>query len=150
MASVERSIEVEVPVEHVYEQWTDFDQFPMFMEGLQDVRRLDARQVLWRAEVMGHVKEWRAEITEQVPEHRIAWRSRSGAPNAGVVTLHRLTPDRTRVVLQREYEPSDAPGTVAARIEGDLRRFKALVEARGEPTGGWRGGLRAGPAGEES
>lgn len=135
MASVERSIEVEVPVERVYDQWTQFDQFPMFMEGLRDVRRLDARQVLWRAEVMGRVRQWRAEITEQVPEQRIAWRSRSGAPGAGLVTFHRLTPDRTRVVLRMDHEPADPPETVAARIEGDLRRFKALIEARGEPTG---------------
>jgi uncharacterized membrane protein len=102
--------------------------------------------VLWRAEVGGRSKEWEAEITEQIPDERIAWRSRAGDANAGVVTFHRLAPDRTRVMLQLEYDPegalenvADAVGVVSARVKGDLQRFKEFIEARGVETGAWRG-----------
>ncbi len=142
MASMERSIDVDVAVESVYDQWTQFEHFPMFMEGVEDVRQVDERNLLWRAETMGRVTEWRAEVTEQVPDQRIAWRSRVGVHPAGVVTFHRLTPDRTRVMLRIEYEPesmTNLPVTAAARVEGDLRRFKTFIEARGEaPAGGRR------------
>jgi uncharacterized membrane protein len=138
MASMERSIDVDVAVESVYDQWTQFEHFPMFMEGVEDVRQVDERNRLWRAETMGRVTEWRAEVTEQVPDQRIAWRGRVGVHPAGVVTFHRLTPDRTRVMLRIEYEPesmTDLPATVAARVEGDLRRFKTFIETRGESPG---------------
>jgi uncharacterized membrane protein len=143
MASIiERSIDVEVPVEAVYRQWTQFDEFPMFMEGVQDVRQVDGGDLLWRGEVRGRVMQWRAEVVERVPYQRLAWRARSDGPPGGLVKLRRLAPGRTRVVLQVEYEaeagaarPADAAGTLAARLEGDLRRFKWLAEARGEPAG---------------
>jgi uncharacterized membrane protein len=153
MASIEKSIDVDVPVEHAYNQWTQFEQFPKFMEGVQDVQQLDARHLLWRTKIMGRVKEWQAEITEQVPDQRIAWTSRSGAPNAGVVTFHRLAPGRTRVMLQLEYEPeglvektADAIGTVSTRVESDLRRFKWFIEGHGTSTGAWRGGITRPPS----
>jgi uncharacterized membrane protein len=146
MANIEKSIDVDVPLEDVYKQWTQFEEFPKFMEGVQDVRQLDARHLLWRTKIMGRVKEWRAEITEQLPDQRIAWTSRSGSPTTGVVTLHGLAPGRTRVTLRLEYEPegmiekaADAIGTVPARVEGDLGRFKSFIEGRGESTGSWRG-----------
>ncbi len=156
MATIEKSIDVEVPVQRVYDQWTQFEQFPMFMEGVQDVRQIDDRHVLWRAEIMGRVKEWRAEITEQVPDQRVAWTSRSGTPTAGVVTFHRLGPARTRVMLQLAYEPeglvektANVLGTVTARVEGDLRRFKSFIETRGEPTSAWRGTISRPPSGPD-
>jgi uncharacterized membrane protein len=153
MASIEKSIDVDVPVEHAYNQWTQFEQFPKFMEGVQDVRQLDARHLLWRTKIMGRVKEWQAEITEQVPDRRIAWTTRSGAANAGVVTFHRLAPGRTRVMLQLEYEPeglvektADAIGTVSTRVESDLGRFKRFIEGRGASTGAWRGRIARPPS----
>ena len=107
---------------------------------------LDDRRLFWRANVGGRVKEWEAEITEQRPDERIAWRSRTGAPNGGVVTFHRLGDQRTRIMLQLEYEPEgavenvgDAIGVVSRRVEGDLRRFQEFIESRGHETGAWRG-----------
>jgi uncharacterized membrane protein len=146
MPKIEKSIDVEVPVRTAYNQWTQFEEFPRFMEGVESVKQLDDRRLLWRAKVGGKVKEWEAEITEQRPDDRIAWRSRSGAPNAGVVTFHRLGDNRTRIMLQLEYDPEgavesvgDALGVVSTRVAGDLERFKKFVEDRGGETGGWRG-----------
>jgi len=146
MATIERSIDVEAPLRAVYDQWTQFEEFPRFMVGVEAVRQVDDRHLLWRANVGGVVEEWEAEITEQRPDERIAWRSRTGARNAGVVTFHRLSDDRTRIMLQLEYEPEgmtervgDAAGLVARRVGGDLEHFKQFIEARGRETGGWRG-----------
>jgi uncharacterized membrane protein len=149
VSNIERSIEVEVPVRTAYNQWTQFEEFPRFMEGVQQVTQLDDKRLRWRADVGGHEKEWEAEITEQRPDERIAWRSRGGAANAGVVTFHRIADARTRVMLQLEYEPEgvtenvgDALGVVSRRVAGDLERFKEFVETRGRETGAWRGEIR--------
>ncbi len=146
MATIERSIDVEVPIRTAYNQWTQFEDFPKFMEGVKEVRQLDDKRLSWRATVGGKEKTWEAEITEQIPDDRIAWRSRAGAPNAGVVTFHRLADQRTRIMLQLEYTPEgavesvgDAVGVVSARVHGDLERFKQFIEERGRETGAWRG-----------
>lgn len=102
MSSIETSIDVNVPVRTAYNQWTQFEEFPRFMEGVREVRQLDDRHLLWRAEIGGKEKSWEAEITEQIPDARVAWHSTSGARNAGVVTFHHLAPDKTRVMLQME------------------------------------------------
>jgi uncharacterized membrane protein len=149
MATIEKSIDVDVPVRTAYNQWTQFEEFPRFMEGVREVRQLDDRRLHWRAQVAGKDKEWDAEITEQTPDQRIAWRSRSGAWNAGVVTFHRLGDGKTRVMLQLEYDPDgvvenvgDALGFVSGRVTGDLERFKTFIESRGRETGAWRGEIR--------
>ena len=146
MATIEKSIEVEVPVTTAYNQWTQFEEFPEFMEGVEEVRQLDDTRLHWVAEIAGKREEWEAEITEQKPDERVAWTSRSGTKNAGVVTFHRLTDDKTRVMLQMEYAPEgavektgDMLGFTTRRIEGDLKRFKEFIEGRGTETGGWRG-----------
>jgi uncharacterized membrane protein len=146
MATIEQSIDVSVPVRTVYNQWTQFEEFPRFMEGVREVRQLDDKRLHWKAEIAGKEKEWDAEITEQIPDERIAWRSRGGAFNAGVVTFHRLGDSRTRVMLQLEYEPegvtetvADALGVVKSRVKGDLERFQQFIESRGHETGAWRG-----------
>jgi uncharacterized membrane protein len=146
MATIEKSIDVDVPVRTAYNQWTQFEEFPKFMEGVREVRQLDDQRLHWRAQVAGKDKEWDAEITEQTPDQRIAWRSRSGAWNAGVVTFHRLGDGKTRVMLQLEYDPDgvvenvgDALGFVSGRVTGDLERFKTFIESRGRETGAWRG-----------
>jgi uncharacterized membrane protein len=145
-ASVEKSIDVNAPLHTVYNQWTQFETFPEFMEGVVAVKQLTDTRLHWTAKVAGKEKQWDAEITEQTPDERVAWRSVDGAPNAGVVTFHRLSDDTTRVMLQLEAEPEgiveqvgDKLGLVGHRIEGDLERFKTFIESRGSETGAWRG-----------
>jgi uncharacterized membrane protein len=146
MSTIEQSIDVEVPVRTAYNQWTQFEEFPKFMDGVVEVRQLSDTRLLWRSEIGGVDETWEAEIDEQVPDMRIAWHSVTGARNAGVVTFHRLSDDKTRVMLQMEYEPhgvvenvGDALGAVSLRVKGDLRRFKEFIESRGNETGAWRG-----------
>lgn len=149
MATIEKSIDVEVPVRTAYDQWTQLEEFPRFMEGVEKVEQIDATHLRWVANVGGKRKEWIARITEQIPDARIAWTSEGGAKNAGVVTFHKLAPNRTRVMLQIEYEPEDvvesvgdALGVVSRRVEGDLERFKEFIESRSRETGAWRGEVR--------
>ena len=146
MATVEQSIDVNVPVRVAYDQWTQFEEFPRFMEGVKSVKQLDDTHLHWSAEIAGDEKEWDAEITEQHPDERVAWQSTSGAPNAGAVTFHRLDDDHTRVTLQMDVEPEgmvetagEALGFLDRRVKGDLKHFKEFVEERLAPTGAWRG-----------
>ncbi len=146
MSTVEKSIDVNVPVRMAYNQWTQFEEFPRFMEGVDKVVQLDDTHLHWVAEIAGAQREWDAEITEQIPDQRIAWRATTGAHNAGVVTFHRLSDDSTRVVLQLDFDPEDLVeqagdklGFVSKRAEGDLKRFKEFIESRGAESGAWRG-----------
>ncbi len=150
MANIEKSLDVEAPVRMVYNQWTQFEEFPSFMEGVTSVTQLDDRHLRWQANIGGKEKDWTAEITEQRPDERVAWRSTSGARNAGVVTFHRLADRKTRVMLQLEYEPEgftesagDAVGVVGSRVARDLGRFKDYIETRQRETGAWRGEVKA-------
>jgi uncharacterized membrane protein len=145
MSNIEKSIDVNVPVHTAYNQWTQFEEFPRFMEGIESIKQLDDKRLHWQAKIGGKTKEWDATITEQVPDQRIAWRSTSGAANAGVVTFHRLADDQTRVTLQMDYDPEgmvenigDAIGVADSRVQGDLKRFKEFIESRGHETGAWR------------
>jgi len=146
MARVEHDIEVEVPVGTAYNQWTQFEEFPRFMEGVKEVRQLDDRRLHWRAEIGGKEREWDAEIREQVPDEKVIWQSTSGETNAGLVRFEPVEGDRTRVHLELSYEPDgamenigDALGVVSRRVKGDLERFKEFIEERRTPTGAWRG-----------
>ena len=150
MSTIEQSIDVNVPVRTAYDQWTQFEEFPRFMEGVREVRQLDDKRLAWCADVGGKEKRWEAEITEQIPDARIAWRSRTGANNGGVVTFHRLDAQKTRIMLQLDYDPEgvvenvgDAVGVVSSRVRGDLTRFKDFIEQRGQETGAWRGSINA-------
>ena len=146
MATIEQSIDVNVPVRTAYNQWTQFEEFPRFMEGVESVRQSDDRHLHWVAEIGGVRREWDAEITEQHPDERVAWRATTGTKNAGVVTFHRLDTNRTKVMLQLEVDPEglveqagDRLGFVSRRAASDLERFKEYIEARGQETGAWRG-----------
>ena len=146
MSTIEQSIELEVPVQTAYNQWTQFEEFPKFMEGIDRIEQVDDTHLHWVADIGGRKQEWDARIDEQTPDQRIAWTSITGDKNAGVVTFHKLTDSTTRVMLQLDYEPAgivektgDMLGFVSRRVEGDLGRFKTFIEARGEATGGWRG-----------
>lgn len=148
---VESSIKVGVPVQAAYNQWTQFEEFPRFMEGVREVRQLDDRHVHWVAEVGGREKEWDAQIVEQIPDQRVAWRSVTGAPNAGVVEFTPLGADETEVRVRMDYEPEGAIENIGSflqaadvRIKGDLKRFKKYIESRGAETGAWRGEVRGG------
>jgi len=149
MASVTQHVDVSVPVSVAYNQWTQFEEFPRFMEGVKQVEQLDDKHLRWQAQVAGKEEEWTSEITEQRPDERIAWRSTSGAKNAGVVTFHHLGDNKSRVTLQLEYEPEGAAekagsavGLVERRTKGDLERFKEFIESRGRETGAWRGTIQ--------
>jgi uncharacterized membrane protein len=151
MSTVEKSVDVHVPLGTAYNQWTQFEEFPRFMEGVKSVTQVDDTHLHWVAEVAGQAKEWDAEISEQVPDQRIAWHSTAGARNAGVVTFHRIDDDTTRVMLQMDVDPEgflesagDALGVLDRRVQGDLERFKEFVEERGAPTGAWRGSVEGG------
>ena len=146
MANIEQSIEVGVDVRTAYDQWTQFEDFPKFMEGVEEVRQVDDTHTHWRTKVAGREKEFEAVITEQTPDQRIAWTSEAGPEHAGVVTFHRIDESTTRVMVQMDYEPDgavekvgDALGLVNRRVKADLGRFKEMIEARGTETGAWRG-----------
>ena len=145
MSDHQKSIVVDRPVTTVYNQWTQFEEFPQFMEGVERVTQLDDRRLHWVAEIAGTRREWDAEIVDQQPDRRIAWRSIDGTPNGGIVTFQ-PEGNGTRVSLDLDVEPEgviekigDKLGFVDKQAEGDLKRFKAFIESRGVETGGWRG-----------
>jgi len=152
MSNIEKSIDVQVPVRTAYNQWTQFEEFPKFMEGIESVQQIDDTHLHFKANLGGMEKEWDAVITEQTPDQRIAWRDTAGASNAGVVTFHRISAATTRIMLQVDYDPlgfvetvGDMVGVVSARVSGDLDRFKEFIEARGRETGAWRGEVAQDP-----
>jgi uncharacterized membrane protein len=145
MSTIEQSIEVAAPLDTVYNQWTQFEEFPRFMDGVEQVTQLDETHLHWVAEFGGSRHEWDAEITEQRPDERVAWRNTGGKENAGAVTFHRLGDHATRVMVQMDFVPEgikeklgDALGAPDRRVKGDLERFKQLVEEHGA-SGAWRG-----------
>lgn len=157
MKTIEKSIEVEAPLSTVYNQWTQFEEFPRFMEGIEEVQQLSDHRLHWRARLAGRIKEWDAEILEQVPDEKISWRSVGGEENSGVVHFRALDADKTQVTLKLSYQPEgtaekvgDALGIVGGRIEGDLRRFKEFIETRRQETGAWRGEIHAAGTGGSS
>jgi uncharacterized membrane protein len=152
MSNIEQSIDVNVPVRTAYNQWTQFEEFPRFMEGVESVKQLDDTRLHWSTEIAGQKREFEAEITEQTPDQRIAWKADGETKQAGAVTFHRLDKEQTRVMLQLEFEPDgalekigDALGIVERRAKGDLGRFKEFIESRGTETGAWRGEVDQSP-----
>ena len=150
MATVEKSIDVQVPVSTAYDQWTQFEEFPRFMEGIVSVEQIDDGHLHWVAEVSGERKEWDAEIVEQKPDRVIAWRSTEGLFNSGRVAFE-PTDTGTRVTVEMDYEPEGIKESAGAmlgfdegQVEDDLERFKELVENREVPTGAWRGEIKGG------
>ena len=149
MSTIEQSIEVEAPLDRVYNQWTQFEEFPQFMDGVEEIRQLDDTHLHWVAEFGGSRHEWDAEITEQKPDERVAWRNTDGKDNAGVVTFHRLDDAKTRVMVQMDFVPEGikeklgaALGAPDRRVQSDLERFKELMESRGGTGDGWRGEVK--------
>jgi uncharacterized membrane protein len=146
MKTIEESIEIEVPVSTAYNQWTQFESFPRFMEGVERVEQQGDQRLHWVAEVGGDRREWDAEITEQHPDHRVAWKALDQEGPNGVVTFHKLDDSRTKVMVQLQYEPEGVKQSVGSfmgldshRVQGDLESFRDFIESRGGETGAWRG-----------
>ena len=139
-------IDIDLPVNTVYNQWTQFEDFPLFMKHVVDVRQIDDTHTAWKAKISGISREWQAEITEQTPDQRVAWTATDGTENSGVVTFHALDDNTTRVVLQMETDPkgflekvADWGGYISDRSKKDLEQFKDFIEARGKSTCAWSG-----------
>jgi uncharacterized membrane protein len=150
--NVLESIDVHVPVSTAYNQWTQFESFPRFMEGVERIDQLSPTKTHWVTKIAGVQREFDAEITEQHPDERVAWTTENGTHQAGVVTFHRIGDDTTRVTLQLDHDPQgvletvgDALGIIKRRVKGDLKNFKKFIEAKGTEEGGWRGDLQAPP-----
>ena len=116
MPTIEKSIEVNVPVRTAYNQWTQFEEFPKFMDGVREVRQIDNTHLHWEAQIAGKAKRWDAVITEQRPDERVAWKSIDGARNAGVVTFLRLSDQKSKIMLQMDYEPEGALETIGDTV----------------------------------
>lgn len=149
MSTITESVDVDVPVTTAYNQWTQFESFPQFMEGVEQIRQLDDTHLHWVTKVGGATREFDATVTEQHPDERVAWKSDSGPNHAGVVTFHRLSDATTRVTAQMDVDPEgfveqvgDKLGVLNHRVKGDLRRFKEFIEQRGGETGSWRGDVQ--------
>jgi uncharacterized membrane protein len=154
VSTIEKSIDVHVPVTTAYNQWTQFESFPRFMEGVEAVVQETDTRSHWRTKIAGVAREFDAEITEQRPDERVAWRTveGTGSHHGGAVTFHRIADDTTRVMLQMDFDPQtltekagDAIGIVGHRVAGDLERFKTFIESQGSETGAWRGEVPRAP-----
>jgi uncharacterized membrane protein len=146
MSRITDHIDVDVPVTVAYDQWTQFESFPQFMEGVERVVQLDEKTLDWTASIAGKTKHWRAEIVQQEPDRLVSWRSLDGARNDGTVRFEALDAGTCRITLELDLEPDgpieatgDALGFVSRRVKGDLERFREFIESRGEATGAWRG-----------
>ena len=152
MAQIIETIDVDVPVRTAYNQWTQFESFPHFLDEVESITQTDATHTHWKVKVGGFEREFDAEITEQHPDERVAWRSVDGPEHSGVVTFHRLDADRTRVTVQLDWEPKGFVEKVGAalqvddiQIRRDLEKFKDLAEETGGSTQGWRGEVDRAP-----
>jgi uncharacterized membrane protein len=148
MTTITKAVDVNVPIDTAYNQWTQFESFPEFMGGVDKIEQLNDRSLLWHVNIAGVKRSFDAEITEQNPEERVAWKSVDGTTHAGVVTFHKLSDDKTRVTVQLDWEPEGALEKVASavnvddrQVASDLDRFKAFIESRGSETGAWRGNV---------
>jgi uncharacterized membrane protein len=150
METIEKSVDVEAPISTVYNQWTQFEEFPAFMEGVESVTQLSDTRQHWVAEIGGVKREWDAEIMKQEPDQTIQWKGFGDASNMGTVAFEPI-PAGTRVTVRVDWQPegvaektADALGIVSSRIEGDLGRFQRFIEDRGVETGAWRGTIEGG------
>lgn len=146
MSTIEKSIAVDVPVRTAYDQWTRFESFPVFMDGVEEVRQIDDRHLHWKAQIAGVTREWDAEIVDQTPDERITWRATDGTTNAGTVSFASTGEETSKVTLRLEFEPDgiveaagDALHLVTHQVSSDLAEFKRFIEARPEAPDGWRG-----------
>ena len=146
MSQVQESVDVDVPIRTAYDQWTQFESFPQFMDGVESITQIDSTRSHWVTKVGGVQREFDTEVTEQHPDERVAWTSTGGdTKHAGVVTFHRLADAQTRVMIQIDWEPEgfvekagSAVGVDSHQVKADAKRFKKFIEERGAETGAWR------------
>lgn len=145
MATLQETIDVDVPVSTAYNQWTQFESFPEFMRGVESVEQIDETSLHFQTDIAGVRREYNAQITEQLPDRRIAWVSTDKPRNSGEVSFEPVGPDQTRVTVALEWEPEgfvekagSAMHADSHQIVADLKRFKQFIEARGIETGAWR------------
>ena len=151
-STIHADVVVDVPVGVAYDQWTQFESFPEFMEGVESVRQLDDKRLHWKAKIAGVEREWDAEIVDQTPDERITWRALGGTTNDGTVSFaSAASPEKSKVTLRLDFEPEgmvekagDALKVVDRRVQGDLERFKEFIESRGVESGAWRGDVNPG------
>jgi uncharacterized membrane protein len=151
VSNTTESVDVDVDVSTAYNQWTQFESFPEFMDGVDEIRQTDETSTHWKTSIGGVTREFDATITEQHPDERVAWKSVDGTSHAGVITFHRLGDQQTRVTAQIDVDPegiaetvADKAGLISHRVKGDMERFKAFIESRGSETGSWRGDVSPG------
>ncbi|MFI5728762.1 SRPBCC family protein [Kribbella sp. NPDC051587] len=151
MGNIVESVDVNVPVRTAYNQWTQFESFPQFMDGVEEIRQTDDTHTHWVTSIGGVKREFDATITEQHPDERVAWTTEDGPKHAGVITFHRLSDAETRVTAQMDIDPdgiaetvADKVGVISHRVKADMSRFKEFIEARGTETGQWRGDVEPG------
>jgi uncharacterized membrane protein len=151
MVSVIKSVDVEAPLSTVYNQWTQFEEFPQFMGGVDQITQIDETHTHWVTSIGGQRREFDTEITEQHPDERVAWKSTDGTTHAGVITFHRLGDTTTRITAQIDWQPAGLVEKAGAvlnfddrQVSSDLDRFKQFIESRGSESGGWRGDVSAG------
>ncbi len=151
MSTIKESIDVNVPVTTAYNQWTQFEEFPQFMDGVESVKQADDAHLLWKAEIGGERREWKAEIVDQQPDRKIAWRAVDGNGPDGIVEFEPAGADQTRVTVEMDYEPEGMKeqlgskvGLDSRKVKGDLDRFKEMIESRGVESGAYREEIRAG------
>lgn len=145
----EHAVDVEAPVRVAYNQWTQFEEFPKFMDGVESITQITDDRLQWNVSFGGVSREFETTITEQTPDQRIAWTTTSGPEHAGVVTFHKIDDDKTRVTLQMDYDPdgflegvADKLGFVSNRLKGDMENFKEFIEDREAASGAWRGTIK--------
>jgi uncharacterized membrane protein len=150
MSTVQESVNVAVPVRTAYNQWTQFESFPQFMDGVESVVQTDDTHSHWKTKIAGVEREFDTEVTEQHPDERVAWKSTDGTTHAGVVTFHRLSDNESRVTVQLDWKPEGlvekagaAVGVDDRQVKADLKRFKSFIESRGVASGEWRGDVDA-------
>ena len=151
MVQIIETIDVDVPVRTAYDQWTQFESFPAFLDEVESITQSDDTHTHWKVKVGGAEREFDATITEQHPDERVAWTSSDGdTKHAGVVTFHKLTDTSTRVTVQIDWEPEGfleragaLGGAGTHAVKKDLKNFKEFIEGRGSETGAWRGDVKA-------
>ncbi|GAA4876933.1 SRPBCC family protein [Kitasatospora terrestris] len=146
MSKVQESIDVDVPISTAYNQWTQFEDFPLFMDGVEEITQIDDRHNHWKTKIAGVSREFDTEIVDQVPDDHVSWRTTSGdVKQTGMVSFQPLDARHTRIVMSMDYQPeglaekaADMMNMLDRQVKGDLKRFKHFIEERGTETGSYR------------
>ena len=150
MSQIIETVDVNVPVSVAYNQWTQFEEFPKFLDEVESIQQVTDVLTVWKVKVGPVEREFEANITEQHPDERVAWNSTGGeVDHAGVVTFHKLADTQSRVTVQLDWEAKGllehlgaAIGVDNHAVKADLKNFKEFIEKQGTPEGAWRGDVQ--------